>query len=69
MVEQITQTIEHLTFWAEGCQCHSSHTARNKKNGELACPLAGRRAPELASGALHALLAELWKENESQFSD
>ena len=63
-----------LTCWSEGCVCHPlaerghgrSHrswkrldASRREELGGRACPMEGRRAPELAAGALRDMLSQL----------
>jgi hypothetical protein len=63
-----------LTCWSEGCPCHPiaesgqgrSHRSwkrldarRRQELGGAACPMEGRRAPELAAGALRDMMSHL----------
>ena len=65
LVRQIEQCPEELASWAEGCYCHekvlqdlSLYKRREILNlhyesaGTFVCPMAGKRAPELAAGQI-----------------
>lgn len=72
MVQFIFSSVENLTGWFEGCACHehllkSTHArharralAREIGVAEADCPMKGKRAPELAAGALDATFDALW---------
>ena len=73
MLQCLQSVVTEASIWAEGCPCHPvehtpghSHRARKLADcvrqaelGSQACPLAGRRAPELAAGMLQAVIAGL----------
>ena len=63
MVKQLGDTIEHVMNWCEACPCHGHDEslqgkAKHSKKGLFAriglhsCPMASRRAPECAAGAI-----------------
>ena len=63
MVSELGETIEHVMHWCESCPCHGHDEelqgkAKHSKTGLFAriglcsCPLASRRAPECAAGAI-----------------
>eukprot|EP00974_Lingulodinium_polyedra_P053897 5181980-Lingulodinium_polyedra.AAC.1 len=64
MLLDINTAVLHLNAWSLSCPCHAplpseeagAVTATDK---QPACPLAGRRAPELAGGRFAALVHEL----------
>ena len=74
MVEEIPVK---LASWAESCPCHGdlakrvtpyffSSVLRSHFGSETACcPMAGKRAPELASGKLAVVAAEIWDSHEA----
>eukprot|EP00959_Pyramimonas_sp_CCMP1952_P434421 9096549-Pyramimonas_sp.AAC.1 len=69
---EILTVLLHLMHWSEGCPCHSRKEAFanwQKLIGASAstCPMAGRRAPNLAAGELMAVLNELWDTCIAQF--
>lgn len=77
MVLAVTNTMGHMGRWVERCPCHSpplelgSRKARRRSGlgaGGLSdvaaakCPMKGRRAPEMAAGALTTTLRQFWAE-------
>ena len=80
MLDGLLEVVELLTHWCEGCQCHWSHShwnqgiqgsqrwsaARQEHQERISCPLAGLRAPQLASGEFVELLHELLREANSK---
>ena len=63
----------HMMYWSESCACHQNkgfHISmladlgrrdhRGASGKRRACPMSGRRAPELAAGALLQCMDELW---------
>ena len=82
MLQCLQAVITDATIWAEGCPCHCvehkpghSHRAQKLADsvwqaelGSQSCPLAGRRAPELATGMLQTIIAELSEKHISLFS-
>jgi hypothetical protein len=79
MFQRIADIIAHMQHWAEGCPCHSLLTGTfaqrqhelsrrlflDKKDGVLSCPLAGRRAPELACGVFSKFVEMAWHQELS----
>lgn len=67
MVYSLVDTVSHSTHWVMGCPCHSSRAAVGNATARAAlpqgrsCPMAGRRAPEVASGELLSILRETWR--------
>ena len=73
MLQSLQAVVVEASVWAEGCPCHpvphqagrdrrSLKRVDDQRQAELAsgpCPLAGRRAPELAAGRLQEIIAEL----------
>ena len=70
MMELLACCSELLCRWLEGCACHGPHVldvtqfdrprrGRHKAEGEKACPMAGRRAAELAAGAVPEFLGNV----------
>eukprot|EP00971_Amphidinium_carterae_P281767 5593562-Amphidinium_carterae.1 len=50
--------LQGFAAWAEGCPCHvRSHTSAQLEMA-ASCPMRGKRARELASGALETVLNE-----------
>ena len=82
MLQCLQCVVTGAIMWAEGCPCHSvqrkqglSHRAQKLADaawqaelGSQACPLAGRRAPELATGMLETVIAELSEKQLGFFS-
>eukprot|EP00974_Lingulodinium_polyedra_P013613 1318252-Lingulodinium_polyedra.AAC.1 len=64
VLNKVGHALLGLSHWAEGCPCHSGAPALRQPNdyqrgramqqmcGQSSCPLAGKRAPECAGGAL-----------------
>ena len=61
MLLHCSRILDDFAAWAEGCSCHPSKTLKSlvsefqTRHGEqktFACPMAGCRGPELASGLL-----------------
>lgn len=75
MVCLLSRVINHAMYWTMGCPCQKSKIdfsnfvrGRNLANvlavmlsESKACPMSGRRVPELASGELIDMLRELWQ--------
>ena len=67
MLRILLAILLHLTDWVQGCPCHLNKASYNENiYGFLAdmclcndCPLRGRRAPELAVGAIRKFLQEI----------
>ena len=76
MVSLMAGIIHHLMFWVMGCPCHRSSKdyhdlARQARASSCsgsgsamdvhkACPMAGRRAAEIAAGEFSKMLDEMW---------
>ena len=64
MLVRLSRVIDHLEHWFEACPCHyrkaaeSSLTSNSIFRTRYACCMAGRRAPELASGALDNIVRD-----------
>ena len=67
-LDRIGECLSSLAHWAEGCPCHSGlpvprgparHHSRQVARPP-ACPLASRRAPECASGALREIMRRMF---------
>ena len=59
MIIRLGRVVDHLEHWFEACPCHyrtvpesASLSGNTIFRTRYSCPLAGRRAPELAAGAL-----------------
>ena len=58
MIAVCGRILQEITCWSEGCSCHSQQDFQsvNKKafrrSGDVGCPMAGMRAPEMAAGWL-----------------
>ena len=73
MLVRLSRVIDRLENWCEACPCHyksppdslplSSNAIFRTRS---ACPLAGRRAPELAAGALDTLIQECFKTQHAE---
>eukprot|EP00969_Alexandrium_andersonii_P280095 12381908-Alexandrium_andersonii.AAC.1 len=64
MVCKVADVLGHMEHWAESCPCHghlpeARRLALAKRWEVSSCPLATRRAPELATGAFRRFLAAL----------
>ena len=69
----ITTMLDEITRWTQGCPCHGYALRTQLKpvlrgQGPLSCPMRGRRAPEVAEGALSRLLNDLFHFNDSQLA-
>ena len=67
----IIDILDRITSWTQGCACHGSEVRAQLKPllrglGPLSCPMRGRRAPEIAEGALHRFIDGLFQFNDSQ---
>ena len=74
MFQHVANIISHMQHWAEGCPCHSllaegfvqrqrelaQRLFLDKEDGVMSCPLAGRRAPELACGVFSKFVDMAW---------
>lgn len=74
MFQHVANIISHMQHWAEGCPCHSllaegfvqrqrelaQRLFLDKEDGLMSCPLAGRRAPELACGVFSKFVDMAW---------
>ena len=64
MLVRLSRVIDHLEHWFEACPCHyrkaaeSSLTSNSIFRTRYACCMAGRRAPELAGGALDNIVRD-----------
>ena len=56
----VSSTLEHISYWGESCPCDKlcsdEEAHHDHKPTRLTCPLASRRAPELAAGAINDIL-------------
>jgi hypothetical protein len=70
MMEFVRQCLSAISDWSESCPCHGADPALHGKNkdklsglvhriGFSECPMAGRRAPEAAAGAIKDFVADL----------
>ena len=69
IVSMTTELPEQLAFWGEGCLCHDlgPHVAKphirarmlSTHFGQPRCPMAGKRAPELAAGRLDEVVTDV----------
>jgi hypothetical protein len=73
MLQSLQDVVVEASVWAEGCPCHvvPHQTGKDRRSlkhadevrqtelGSGPCPLAGRRAPELAAGRLQDIIAGL----------
>ena len=73
MLLRVARVIDHLEHWMEACPCHFKHPdPSDPLHGNKAfrtrysCHMAGRRAPELASGALHDLVKKTFQSQHTQ---
>ena len=76
MVTLLGDVVQHLFAWVQGCCCHACHelfleemqenTPNPTKSELLACPMHGRRAPEMAAGRFRAVLNEIWDIHEAR---
>ena len=67
----ITHILDKITSWTQGCACHGYEMRQQLEpllagRGPLSCPMRGRRAPEIAEGALHRFIDGLFQYNDSQ---
>ena len=81
MLLSLQDCIEGLQSWSEACPCHGfpvgqsrflrgkdfSKALGGKPCAFASCPMRGKRAPELACGALHALFKELAEETKKSW--
>jgi hypothetical protein len=63
MVLRLTSMLTQMSSWIAGCICHPPHSNQMRADrfagldwAGAGCPMKGRRAPEVAAGALHARL-------------
>ena len=73
MCSTIISMLDEITSWTQGCACHGPELRRQLKpllhgQGPLSCPMRGRRAPEVAEGALSRLIDDLFLFNDSQLA-
>jgi hypothetical protein len=81
MLDVVAESVDIVMKYGEGCQCHWSGIAfkgpvrhspkrlwaeRHARARRERCPMQGLRAPEMADGALRALLEELAHHGEAQ---
>lgn len=77
MVSTIAEVVNHMTYWLMACPCHPSCSSIGATLGRAgvssegsrqtsACPMAGRRAPEVASGEMNRICDELWGMSSSR---
>ena len=72
MVMALFNIVQNLSSWFEDCQCHEEllqqHASKHRRSSRkemfmcgpyASCPMKGKRAPELASGALNRVFDEL----------
>ncbi|CAE7345990.1 unnamed protein product [Symbiodinium microadriaticum] len=69
----ITSMLDEITRWTQGCACHGRALRSHlepllRGQGPLSCPMRGRRAPEIAEGALGRLIDDLFRYNDSQLA-
>ena len=60
MLRALFQVVDAISEWAQACACHWQR--RVERVLSQACPLRGRRAPELACGEISSFLDELKNE-------
>ena len=65
MLLHVSRVVEHMEHWMEACPCHyrkpdnaAPLSGNQAFRTRYACPMAGRRAPELAAGALDEIIQE-----------
>ena len=73
MCSTITSMLDDITSWTQGCACHGRQLMAQLKpllhgHGPLSCPMRGRRAPEVAEGALSRFIDNLFLFNDSQLA-
>ena len=73
MILRLARVVEHLEAWFEGCACHHRQPDASVPlesnvvwRSRLSCPLAGRRAPELAAGALDKMIADAFGKQRAE---
>ena len=70
MVILAAKVLDHLEHWVEGCCCHYKSKDFDSKNvyfrTRSTCVMAGRRGPELAAGALDAIVTEHFNSAKSR---
>ena len=71
MCSCVTDILNSITSWTQGCACHGREVRLQLRpllrgKGPLSCPMRGRRAPEVAEGALHRFIDGLFHFNDSQ---
>ena len=71
MCSCVTDILNSITSWAQGCACHGREVRLQLRpllrgKDRLSCPMRGRRAPEVAEGALHRFIDGLFHFNDSQ---
>ena len=76
MFQHVADIISHMQHWAEGCPCHSllaegfaqrqrelaQRLFLDTEDGVMSCPLAGRRAPELACRVFSKFVEMTWQQ-------
>ena len=73
MLLRVARVIDHLEHWMEACPCHfkapdnSDPLYGNKAfRTRYSCPMAGRRAPELAAGCLDELVKNTFRQQHTE---
>ncbi|CAE7909467.1 retm [Symbiodinium microadriaticum] len=73
MLLRLARVLDHAEHWMEACPCHyrqisgsSPLTSNTIFRTRYSCPMAGRRAPELASGALQGVLDEAFRSQQTE---
>ena len=79
MIAIVGSVLQSIAGCSEGCPCHDGdpqfrgatywkrRVARQKLLGNTSCPMATRRAPECASGALPRMLTNLFDMLQADF--
>ena len=79
MIALVGSVLQSISGWSEGCPCHDwdpqlhaatywrRRVARQWLLGKKACPMATRRAPECAAGALFSMAANLFNIAQADF--
>ena len=60
MVSILSSVGDHLYAWLQACPCHRGEALKRLHREFGVCPMAGRRLPELAAGALETFARDLF---------
>ena len=71
LLVRIAQVVDHVENWMESCPCHyKDEGAIGSKvfSTRSSCKMAGRRAPELAAGALDVLVQDCFQAQQLELA-